>query len=128
RVLHLPYTLSEFYREGAPMTFGKKLKELRTQAGLTQAQLAELSDVPLGTIRDYEQGKRDPLLSTAQKLARALNQSLDVFTPQPQARRPRKAAGAASKGAPADGSAGPPAKERRPRTSTATGRERKPTG
>src|SRR5262250_1329655 len=93
------------------MTFGAKLKELRTQAGLTQAQLAELSDVPLGTIRDYEQGKRDPLLSTAQKLARALNQSLDVFSPQPQSRRPRKAAGAASK-APA----------------AAAGTERKPRG
>src|SRR5438046_2036253 len=110
------------------MTFGEKLKELRTQAGLTQAQLAELSDVPLGTIRDYEQGKRDPLLSSAQKLARALNQSMDVFTPQPQAKRPRKAVGAASKGVPADGSAGQPAKERRPGTGAATGRERKPKG
>ena len=108
------------------MTFGEKLKELRTQAGLTQAQLAELSDVPLGTIRDYEQGKRDPLLSTAQKLARALNQSLDVFSPQPQSRRPRKAVGAASKGAPAVASAGPPAQERRSRKGAAAGRERKP--
>ena len=108
------------------MTFGEKLKELRTQAGLTQAQLAELSDVPLGTIRDYEQGKRDPLLSTAQKLARALNQSLDVFTPQPQSRRPRKVAGAAAKAEPAVGSAGKAAQERRARTGAATGRERKP--
>jgi transcriptional regulator with XRE-family HTH domain len=107
------------------MTFGAKLKELRTQAGLTQAQLAELSDVPLGTIRDYEQGKRDPLLSTAQKLARALNQSLDVFSPQPQRRRSRKSAGT-SKGAPAIAPAGPPAQERRSRKGAATGRERKP--
>jgi len=71
------------------MSFGQKLKELRTQAGMTQAQLAELSDVPLGTIRDYEQGKRDPLLSTAQKLASALNQSLDVFAPRPRTRTAR---------------------------------------
>jgi transcriptional regulator with XRE-family HTH domain len=63
------------------MTFGDKLKELRVQAGITQAQLAEVSLVPLGTIRDYEQGNRDPLLSTAQKLALALKQSLDVFPP-----------------------------------------------
>jgi len=107
------------------MSFGQKLKELRTQAGMTQAQLAETSDVPLGTIRDYEQGKRDPLLSTAQKLARALNQSLDVFAPQPQTQRPRKAVGATSRAA-AVGSAGQPAKERRTRKAAAHGTERKP--
>ena len=107
------------------MTFGEKLKELRTQAGMTQAQLAEISDVPLGTIRDYEQGKRNPLLSTAQKLARALNQPLDVF-PQPQTQRPRKAAGAPSKAQPAVGSAGKPAKDRRSKKATADGTERKP--
>lgn len=61
------------------LTFGEKLKELRTVAGLTQAGLADASSVPIGTIRDYEQGKRDPLLSTAQKLAHALGFRLDVF-------------------------------------------------
>jgi putative transcriptional regulator len=60
-------------------TFGEKLKELRDAAGLSQAGLAEAGGVPIGTIRDYEQGKRDPLLSTAQKLARALGHGLDVF-------------------------------------------------
>src|SRR5262245_53762861 len=100
------------------MTFGAILKELRTQAGLTQSQLAELSDVPLGTIRDYEQGKRDPLLENAQKLARALNQSMDVFSPQPPRGRSRKRA-VASKAAPA-------AQARRSRKGAAIGRERKP--
>ena len=61
------------------LTFGEKLKELRTAAGMTQARLASASSVPIGTIRDYEQGKRDPLLSTAQKLAHALGFRLDVF-------------------------------------------------
>jgi len=60
-------------------TFGEKLKELRIAADLTQAVLADASGVPIGTIREYEQGKRDPLLSTAQKLARALGHGLDVF-------------------------------------------------
>jgi transcriptional regulator with XRE-family HTH domain len=63
------------------MTFGEKLKELRAAGGLTQAQLAEASGVPLGTVRDYEQNKRDPLLSTAQRLARGLGVSLDIFPP-----------------------------------------------
>jgi transcriptional regulator with XRE-family HTH domain len=72
---------------GAEHTFGRRLKELRARAGLTQAQLAELSAVPLGTIRDYEQGNRDPLLSTAFKLARALKLSLDEFDPDAPSRR-----------------------------------------
>ncbi|HEY7310012.1 MAG TPA: helix-turn-helix transcriptional regulator [Gemmataceae bacterium] len=61
------------------VTFGDKLKELRTAAKLTQAGLASASGIPIGTIRDYEQGKRDPSLSTAQKLAHALGYRLDVF-------------------------------------------------
>jgi transcriptional regulator with XRE-family HTH domain len=61
------------------MTFADKLKELRQAKGLTQTALADASGIPVGTIRDYEQGKRDPLLSNAQRLARALGASLDVF-------------------------------------------------
>jgi transcriptional regulator with XRE-family HTH domain len=60
-------------------TFGEKLQQLRLDRGLTQAALAQVSGIPVGTIRDYEQGKRDPLLSNAQRLARALCVSLDVF-------------------------------------------------
>jgi transcriptional regulator with XRE-family HTH domain len=61
------------------MTFGKKLKELRQQRGMTQTQLAEACDIPYGTVRDYEQDKRNPLLANAQILARVLGVSLDVF-------------------------------------------------
>lgn len=67
------------------MTFAEKLKALRAEAGLSQTGLATASGIPVGTIRDYEQGKREPLLSNAQKLARALGVSLDVFPPQPPA-------------------------------------------
>ncbi len=108
------------------MTFGQKLKELRIQSGMTQAQLAEASQVPLGTIRDYEQGNRGPLLSTAQKLARALKQSLDVFPPPAPARRSRKRGGASSKPGPTSrqargkgaGAAQAEGKERKPKRST----------
>lgn len=62
-------------------TFGDKLKAARQAAGLTQAALAELSAIPLGTIREYEQNKREPLLSKAGKLARALKQPLEAFLP-----------------------------------------------
>ncbi|MBL8795781.1 MAG: helix-turn-helix transcriptional regulator [Planctomycetia bacterium] len=56
-----------------------KLKELRAAAGLTQTQLAAQSGASLGAIRDYEQGKREPLLFTGFKLARALGVPVDAF-------------------------------------------------
>jgi transcriptional regulator with XRE-family HTH domain len=62
------------------MTFGEKLRELRESAGLTQAALAAASKVPIGTIRDYEQVRREPLLSTAFKLAKAIGVSVEEFS------------------------------------------------
>jgi transcriptional regulator with XRE-family HTH domain len=62
-------------------TFGDKLREARTAAGLTQAQLAEASGIPLGTIREYEQNKREPMISKAGKLARALKQPMEALLP-----------------------------------------------
>ncbi len=60
-------------------TFGAKLQEQRGRLGMTQAGLAEAAGIPLGTIRDYEQDKRDPLASNLVKLARALGVSLDAL-------------------------------------------------
>jgi transcriptional regulator with XRE-family HTH domain len=65
------------------MTFAEKLKELRQAKGMSQADLSAASGIPIGTIRDYEQGKRDPLLSNAQRLAKALSVSLDEFPAAP---------------------------------------------
>jgi transcriptional regulator with XRE-family HTH domain len=70
------------------MSFGVKLKQLRQEVGLSQTQLASASGVPVGTIRDYEQSKRDPLLSSAQKLAEALGVSLDAFKDAGPAAKP----------------------------------------
>lgn len=63
------------------MTFAAKLRALREEKGLTQEQLATAAVIPIGTLRDYEQGKRrdDPALSTAVKLARALGVGVEVF-------------------------------------------------
>jgi transcriptional regulator with XRE-family HTH domain len=62
------------------MSFGERLKAAREQLGWTQPGLADRSGVPVGTIRDYEQGRREPLLSTAQKLADALGVTLDELS------------------------------------------------
>jgi transcriptional regulator with XRE-family HTH domain len=75
--LELPYNGAN--TKDSRMTFGDKLKELRQAKGMSQSALADMSGVPVGTIRDYEQGRRDPLLSNAQKLAAALNAPLDSF-------------------------------------------------
>ena len=63
------------------MTFAEKLRSLREQAGMTQQQLAEAAEIPLGTLRDYEQGKRrhDPSLATAVKLADAMGTDCRAF-------------------------------------------------
>jgi transcriptional regulator with XRE-family HTH domain len=61
------------------MEFAAILKRFREESGLTQVGLANVSGVPVGTIRDYEQGKREPSLSAALKLAIALQRPLDAL-------------------------------------------------
>src|SRR5262245_38308831 len=61
------------------MEFGKKLQNLRDQAGLSQAELARASGVPVWTLRGYEQGRREPLWQVLFKLADALGVSVEVF-------------------------------------------------
>ena len=52
--------------------FSEQLKKLRTNAGLTQEQLAERAGIAPGTISSAEQGRSIPTEGTARKLARAL--------------------------------------------------------
>jgi transcriptional regulator with XRE-family HTH domain len=61
------------------MTFADKLRELRERAGLTQLQLAKAAEVPIGSIRNYEQGHREPLWDVLFKLASALGTDCSVF-------------------------------------------------
>jgi putative transcriptional regulator len=50
----------------------KRLKEHRLRRGLTQIELAKISNVGRATIADLEAGKRGAYRSTVSKLARAL--------------------------------------------------------
>jgi transcriptional regulator with XRE-family HTH domain len=54
------------------MNIGTKLRELREARGLTQDQLAGLSGLPAGTVRNYEQGRREPSWEAVWALAEAL--------------------------------------------------------
>jgi len=60
-------------------SFGTRLKRLRAAAGLTQAALADRAGVPLTTLRNWEHDRREPLVTTAGKLARALGVSVDAL-------------------------------------------------
>ena len=42
------------------MTFAAQLKQARANAGLTQAQVAELIGVTVQTVKSWEAGRREP--------------------------------------------------------------------
>lgn len=52
--------------------FGQKIRTAREARGSTQQALAEKSGVPIGTLREIEQGRREPLFGVVQRLASAL--------------------------------------------------------
>jgi transcriptional regulator with XRE-family HTH domain len=58
---------------------GERLQQLRHAKGLSQTQLAAAAGVPVGSLRNWEQGHRTPLLDAAARLAKALGISLDVL-------------------------------------------------
>lgn len=60
------------------MGFKERLKEKRSEAKLTQTELAKKAGVSDRTIQNYELGTRRPQnMEVAQKLAEALNTSVD---------------------------------------------------
>ena len=61
-----------------------KLKEVRTQMGLSLAKLSDMSGVPVRTLEDIER-RKDCRISTARKICDALDISLDELYPSPQA-------------------------------------------
>ncbi len=59
---------------------GTNLKTLRLNAGLSQSELAEISDIPVRTIQQYEQKQKNINAAKAEtvvKLAKALNTSVE---------------------------------------------------
>lgn len=61
------------------MEFKDRLKQLRSDANLTQEQLAERSGVSIWTLRGYEQGNRQPKWQILALLAKGLGVPMDVF-------------------------------------------------
>ena len=68
------------------MLIGEKIKAERKNRKLTQKQLAEATNVAIGTIQQYELGKRAPRLEILAKIADALNVQIgDLLPSQPGA-------------------------------------------
>lgn len=68
---------------GQDGSLGHRLKTLREEYGLTQAQLASLAGVTAGLIGQIEQGKVQPSLKTLEKLAQAMGVSPCYFIIEP---------------------------------------------
>ena len=53
--------------------FGKKLMQIRREQGLTQAQLADMTDLTIETISNIERGVHSPRFSNLEKIADSLS-------------------------------------------------------
>jgi transcriptional regulator with XRE-family HTH domain len=61
------------------ISMGQRMQELRLAAGLSQTGLARATGIPVGTIKNWEQGIRLPRLDLAVKVAAALGITLDTL-------------------------------------------------
>ena len=59
------------------MHFGKKVKQLRNEAGYTQEDLGKKLGLSKSTIAHYESGRREPETKTILALARIFNVTTD---------------------------------------------------
>jgi transcriptional regulator with XRE-family HTH domain len=77
-------------QEGYAM-FAQNLKRLRAAAGFTQASFAETLGLPLRTLQNWEQGKREPRLDTLPTLARSLGVPVSALPEEDAAPAGRRA-------------------------------------
>src|SRR5258706_11930144 len=61
------------------MNIGKAIKLCRTQKNMSQAQLAELADISVSYLSLLERNKRDPNLSTVEKISEALEVPISIL-------------------------------------------------
>lgn len=58
------------------LTFGRRLRQLRTSRKLSQEDLANLAEVPISQVGRIERGDGNPTLRTMHALAKALGVSI----------------------------------------------------
>lgn len=59
--------------------FSSRIKQLRTERGITQEQLASMLKVSRSTIGMYESGKREPDFETSEAIADIFNVDMDFL-------------------------------------------------
>ena len=63
------------------MDFGENLRRRRLEKGLTQLQLAQMTELSQPIIAQYERGSKQPTVATASAIAKALGCALsDLVT------------------------------------------------
>lgn len=62
---------------------GKRLKEIREQFELTQAQLGKLINLNFRTLSNYELGRAEPDIETLKKLSETYHMSIDAIVGNP---------------------------------------------
>jgi transcriptional regulator with XRE-family HTH domain len=73
------YFINIYYGMVTYLSFGRKLKELREEKGLTQIALSEILNMDRSAISRYENNQREPNDTTLLQLADYFNVSLDWF-------------------------------------------------
>lgn len=61
------------------MTLGEKIKSIRNSRNMTQEQLSQISGISIAGIKKYETNDRKPKSDQLQKIAEALQISVNVF-------------------------------------------------
>ncbi len=79
---------------------------------MSQSQLARAANVPIGTLRNWEQDRRIPRLDTAAAIAKAIGVSLDELAGDVPAREAKQAKAAPER--PQQQQGQPPAGEAKP--------------
>jgi transcriptional regulator with XRE-family HTH domain len=62
-----------------PTEFAERLRKIREEKGLTQAELAQRSGLQPSAIAHFEAGRRSPSLDNLRRLADALSVTLDYL-------------------------------------------------
>jgi transcriptional regulator with XRE-family HTH domain len=75
-------------KPNAAIWFGGRLRELREEAGLTRAALADLAGFSMRGIEQWERGEREPSWGNVLALAEALGVDCLAFTAPPADRQP----------------------------------------
>jgi len=70
------------------MNFGERLRQIRKEKGLTQAEVAKLLSIGESTVSFYESGKRQPDYETLIRLSETLHVSIDYLLGKTDIRNP----------------------------------------